>query len=83
MDLENEEFFELFGNPMKMDGFDDCIIGVACRATSEPFIVYDKEKVIKKLIDMGMNEEEAEEYHEFNQACAWVGPQTPAFLIPI
>lgn len=64
-----------------MDGFDDCIVGVVHRACSHPFLLYDRDKVIQKLQDRdGMTIEDAVEYHEFNQACAWVGDGTPAFL---
>ncbi len=62
-----------------MDGFDDCIIGVGQRFTDH-FVVYDLKKVIAKLMEQGMSEEEAIEFHEFNQLGAWVGPGTPVFL---
>jgi hypothetical protein len=62
-----------------MDGFDDCIVGVASRF-HDTFVVYDIEKVLNKLEADGMTREEAVEFHEFNQAGAWVGPRTPAFI---
>ena len=64
---------------LKMDGFDDAIIGEAQRFNTH-FMVYDYDKVIMILMRDGMNREEAQEYWEFNQAQAWVGEGTPAFL---
>jgi len=62
-----------------MDDFDDCIVGVGQRFTDH-FVVYDLRKVLDKLMAQGMSEEEAIEFHEFNQLGAWVGPGTPVFL---
>ena len=36
-------------NLIKMDGYDDCIVGVVERAGQEPILCYDKEKVLSKL----------------------------------
>ncbi len=66
---------------LKMDGFDDCIEGVVTRINQSPFIVYDYQKVIDKLMTQGMSYEEAVEFHEFNQACAYIGESTPGFII--
>jgi light-regulated signal transduction histidine kinase (bacteriophytochrome) len=63
-----------------MDGYDDCIVGIA-EQFNRVFVVYDRTKVINKLVEQGMTLEEAEEFHEFNQAGAWMGEGTPAFLI--
>lgn len=65
---------------LKMDGYDDCIEGVCHKYGQDPFIVYNYEKVINKLVKHGMNYDEAVEFHEFNQACVWMGSTTPAFL---
>lgn len=72
---------EAFDEPplLTMDGYDDCIIGVAQRF-NEWFVVYDREKILKKLERDGMSEDEALEFHEFNQAGGWHGSATPAFL---
>ena len=63
-----------------MDGFDDCIIGICHSFGDEPVVAYDYDLVIAKLQSHGMSCEEAVEYHEFNQAGAWVGEQTPVFI---
>ena len=62
------------------DGFDDCIVGIG-RQFTRTFVVYDYEKVIKKLKKRdGMSDEEAVEWFEFNVVGAWVGESTPVFL---
>ena len=63
-----------------MDGFDDCIVGI-CHRFHDSFVVYDQRKVIAKLIERdGMSEEEAVEFHDFNQLGAWNGEHTPGFI---
>jgi len=63
-----------------MDGFDGALIGIG-RRFNEFFAIYDYNLVIDILIDMGMTVEEAIEYHEFNQAGAWIGKHTPVFIM--
>lgn len=66
---------------MLMDGFDKCIVGVVCQHGSGPIVCYDREKVIDQLIEVDeMTEEDAWDYHYFNQDGAYVGPTTPCFL---
>ncbi len=67
-------------NKLKMDGYDDCILGVCRRFGQEPILAYDYDKVIDKLVDDGMTYDEAVEYHEYNQAGAWLGEYTPCFI---
>ena len=66
-----------------MDGFDDCIIGVCESFGGIPVVAYDYDLVIAKLQSHGMTYEEAVEYHEFNQAGAYVGELTPVFIVRI
>ena len=68
---------------LTMDGFDDCVVGILERfGIDQPIVVYDREKVIAKLMDRDqMTHEEALEFYYFNQVGAWVGEKTPAFLI--
>jgi hypothetical protein len=77
---------------LRADGFDDCIIGVSTPAPSEEHrVVYDADRIIKKLADSfiadGMGEDEAHgaavEHFEYNIAGAYVGPQTPIYVIRI
>lgn len=66
---------------LTMDGYDDCILGIGYRAGSnDQYVVYDTKKIIDKLMNQGMSWHEAVEFHEFNQACAWFGDRTPAFV---
>ncbi len=77
--FSDEHFGEGEDGLLVMDGFDDCIIGVGQRFTDH-FVIYDLRKVLDKLMADGMTEEEAIEWHEFNQLGAWVGPRTPVFM---
>lgn len=61
------------------DGFDDCIIGVCEVFGRPPLVAYDRNKVIKKLMN-DMTIEEAEEYFEYNILGAWVGENTPVYV---
>ena len=78
---------EVFGgeDTLVMDGFNDCIIGFLERfGLPEPIVVYDREKVIQKLMDNGIETyEEAEEFYYYNQLGGWHGNGTPAFLIRV
>lgn len=75
-----DELADIDPNLLFMDGFDDCIIGICEAFGSVPVIAYDYDKVIATLQSDGMTYEEAVEYHEFNQAGAYVGEQTPVFI---
>ena len=68
-----------------MDGFDDCIIGLCDIHCQNPRVAYDVTKILKSLEAMGMGEDEAREYYEFNIECCYVGEYTPALidLIPL
>jgi hypothetical protein len=67
-------------NMLKMDGYDECILGIVERCGQEPFYVYDTDLVIENLMSQGMTEEAAIEFHEYNQVGAWLGEGTPGFL---
>jgi hypothetical protein len=67
-----------------MNGYDDCVVGVLERYGMEPIVLYDKDKVIKKLMDDGCETyEEAVEFYEFNQLGGWHGEKTPGFLVSL
>lgn len=63
---------------LKLDGFDDAIIGVVERIGLQA-ICYDTHKVIKILMK-DMSEEDAWDYYSFNMLGAYVGESTPVFL---
>ena len=75
-DLADEFDTEL----IRMDGHDDCIVGIVERYGQVPIFCYDKEKVLFKLESDGMSSEEADEFFIFNQIGAWVGEATPCFI---
>jgi len=62
------------------DGYDDCIIGIGAQWSKEGLVLYDRKKVIDKLMRDGMDYGEAEEFFEFNIQGAWVGEKTPMFV---
>jgi hypothetical protein len=62
-----------------MDEFDDCIVGIAERF-HDKFVVYDRDKVLARMMEKGLSEEEAVEHFYFNTVGAWVGAATPAFI---
>ena len=78
----NKKIIELVGEDEPIilaDGFESAFIGVAHQFTTS-FAVYDRKKCIEILMK-DMTSEEAEEYFEFNVQGAYVGENTPAFLI--
>jgi len=77
-----ELLVEQYGDDMlKMDGYDDCIIGVVERCGQPTIFCYSTEKVLKRLMkEDGLTLEEAEEWFTYNQLGAWVGAKTPCFL---
>jgi hypothetical protein len=62
-----------------MDGYDDCIVGVVEQFGRPPIVCYSKSKVLSRLMQDGMTEDEAEEFWSFNQIGAWVGGEYPVF----
>ena len=75
-----EELLMLVDGLLVMDGYNDCIAGVMERFGQDPIVCYDKEKVLDRHMEAGMDRAEAQEFFEFNQIGAWVGDQTPCFL---
>jgi hypothetical protein len=63
-----------------MDGFDDCVVGLAEHFNFGPVLVYDREKIIDKLVADGMDHDDAWEHFYFNIAGSYVGKRTPMFL---
>ena len=75
MDRLAEEYPDL----MRMDGFDDAILGVVERIGLQT-VCYDLNKVISMLMEQGMDEQDAWDWYQFNMVGAWVGEATPVFL---
>ena len=62
---------------LKWDGFDNAIIGVGERCTTDSMIVYDYNKMVKILVTRDdMSYEEAEEYIDYNIVGDWIGDTT-------
>ena len=81
MKTKKQEIIENYGEEiLMMDGYDDCIIGVVEQFGRPPIVCYNRELVIRKLMDEGMSEEESIEFFEYNQIGAWVGDYTPCFI---
>jgi hypothetical protein len=66
-------------NALFFDGYDKAIIGIA-RRINMCVVAYSGKKIIKCLIEQGMNHEEAMEFFDFNVAGSWVGDHTPIIL---
>jgi len=75
MDRLAEEYPDL----LRMDGFDDAILGVVERIGLQT-VCYDLNKVIAILMEQGMDEQDAWDWYQFNMVGAWVGEATPVFL---
>ena len=69
--------------PLKMPGYDHCILGIVERCGQLPFILYDPEKVLKELmLANAWDHEAAAEWLDYNMAGAWFGESSPGFLAP-
>ena len=65
-----------------MDGFDGCAVGVLERFGMPRVVLYDKDLVLQKLMDEGIDSyEAADEFYQFNQLGGWHGETTPGFLV--
>lgn len=70
----------LFMNPKD---YDVAIIGVMDGKGKNESVAYDYEKVIDVNMKMGMSEEDAIEYFNYNQIDAYVGKHTPVFIFKL
>ena len=64
---------------LKIDGFDDCVLGVATKAGSDPVLVYSRTQMVHQLANV-MDLDEALEYFDFNIAGAYMGEDTPLIM---
>jgi len=63
------------------DGYNDCIIGVGTRCGMTDVFIYDKHKMITKLVRKDdMTYDEALEFIDFNIAGAFIGEDTPILV---
>jgi hypothetical protein len=77
MEIDINEYAE---GAILLDGFDDCILGITEEFGGVQRILYSKEKIIQKLMEVSMTRSEAEEYYDFNILGLYVSEQNPIFL---
>lgn len=66
------------------DGLERALVGYGAQYSKPVLAIYDAEKCVRVLMeDNDWSREEAQEYFEFNTACAWMGENTPIFMTPI
>jgi hypothetical protein len=65
---------------MVIEGFDDCIIGIAERGGSSNVLAYDAKKIFKKLVKQGMPEDEAVDHFLTRISGVNVGEGTPVII---
>ena len=69
---------------LKADGFDNAIIGVARQFNQPEKLVYDYSKCVEILMCRDeMSKDDAVEFMEFNVVGAYVGEQTPIWMMPM
>lgn len=67
---------------LRIDGFDEAIIGVAEAWLPAPKLVYDGVKILDVLMDQGMSDIDAMDYCNFNIEGAYMGDDTPIIVWP-
>jgi|TARA_R100000455_G_C6259642_1_gene115147 hypothetical protein len=73
MDMEDDT--------LKVDGFDDAIMGFAGRCGLNDVLLYSMKKIIKILRKRdGMSKDEALEYFYYNIKGSYMGEGTPLFF---
>lgn len=80
--LTIDEIAEINPEAMLADGFDDAILGMCVQFGAELLVAYDYEKCIEILIERdGMTRIEAIDFIQFNVIGAYVGLNTPVFIM--
>jgi len=77
-----DEIIDINPEAMLADGFDEAILGVCVQFGSEPVAAYDFNKCVEILMERdGMEREEAIDFINFNVVGAYVGLNTPVFIM--
>jgi hypothetical protein len=76
--MNKHYLFEQAEGAIILDGFDDCLIGIAEEFGNGPRLIYSKDRIIHKLQE-DMTEEEAYEYYDYNILGGYFGEQGPVF----
>lgn len=63
-----------------LTGFDSAFIGIV-EGFHGMICVYDKHKILKRIMRDGLSWDEAEEHFDFNIGGAYVGNDTPLFVV--
>lgn len=64
---------------LRLDGFDDCCVGLVARAGMDPVLLYDRAAMVERLVEAGASPEAAEAH--VTEIGVWAGDGTPAFLV--
>ena len=71
---------------LRIEDYDDCVIGIGQTWHGNMLVdrlIYDGEKMLDKMVDNGMDREDALEYMDFNILAAYMGDSTPIVLWPV
>ena len=80
--LTLDEIADINPEAMLADGFDEAILGMCIQFGCEPVVAYDYSKCIDILVSRdGMTQSEATDYIQFNVIGAYVGNNTPVFIM--
>jgi len=79
--MKLNDAIEMYPELLIPTGMQGALVGVIERFGMNPVALISKSKVIEHYVSDGMTPEEAEEFYEFNCLGAYVGDNTPAFLI--
>ena len=74
-----EELTERNPEALLADGFDQALIGIACRCGSPEVAVYSVDKIIL-ILAKDMSIEDAWEHYQFNIVGSYVGENGPIFV---
>ena len=75
-----EEVSEINSKALLADGFNDAILGMCMQFGQEPVVAYDYNKCLD-ILQKDMTYEDAVEYMEFNVVGAYMGIDSPVFII--
>ena len=79
---QNEEALFIDGMDGNKDKFNEALIGWGHRCGTETVAIYDQDEVVDILAEE-MEYEEAEEWFDYNIAGAYMGPNTPMFVVDL
>jgi len=71
-------------SPILLHGYDDCVLGVWTTA-DECRVVYDTRRMVRKLMDQGLDHEEAWEFFGYNveRTAQYLGKDGPILMDPL